>query len=170
MLASLSIYLAFWPTLGSYRVNSYQEAIQRYGSINEDGTWPDSAKWLIKFDMGNFPTLKLTYQGIIVPTILVNRDMAIPLYGAFNCIVTNNLEKEIRGFDGVWNIRPVIGKSNYWSAHAYGLAIDLNAHLYPYGTHGRQHPKLVECFTDQGFTYGIEFEKPDPHHFSFSWE
>lgn len=170
MLETFSIFLVLWPPIMPHKVSSYSEAIQRYGEIAETGEWPDAHKWLVRFDMGYFPTLKLQHRGKIVTQMLVNRDMALPLYSAFNCIVSNNLEHEITEFDGIWNVRRVIGKSTQWSAHAYGLAIDLNARRYPYGTHGRQHPKLTECFTDQGFTYGVEFNQPDPHHFSYAWE
>lgn len=166
----LMVMLMLVIILNGNKVSSYEAAITRYGIIDKNGTWADSHKWLVKFSLRHFPTLKLRYKGTIVHNLLINRDMTSALTGAFNCIINNNLEGEIKQFNGVWNIRPVTGKSNQWSAHAYGLAIDLNAHLYPYGTHGRQHPKLIECFTDQGFTYGINFDKPDPHHFSYSWE
>ena len=51
------------------------------------------------------------------------------------------------------------------SRHAWGIAVDVNARLFPYGSKAKQNGRLVEAFRRQGFTWGGEWKTPDPMHF-----
>jgi hypothetical protein len=51
------------------------------------------------------------------------------------------------------------------SRHAWGIAVDVNARLFPYGSTAKQNARLVEAFKRQGFTWGGEWKTPDPMHF-----
>jgi len=51
------------------------------------------------------------------------------------------------------------------SRHAWGIAVDINARLFPYGSHDKQDPRLVAAFARQGFTWGGNWRTPDPMHF-----
>jgi hypothetical protein len=51
------------------------------------------------------------------------------------------------------------------SRHAWGIAVDVNARLFPYGSHGRQDERLIGAFARQGFTWGGDWREPDPMHF-----
>ena len=51
------------------------------------------------------------------------------------------------------------------SRHSWGIAVDLNARLVPFGSRARQDPRLIAAFGRQGFTWGGEWREPDPMHF-----
>ena len=51
------------------------------------------------------------------------------------------------------------------SRHAWGIAVDVNARMFPYGSDATQNRRLVEAFKRQGFAWGGEWQTPDPMHF-----
>ncbi len=51
------------------------------------------------------------------------------------------------------------------SRHSWGIAVDVNARLFPYGSEAKQNPRLIEAFARQGFGWGGEWRTPDPMHF-----
>ena len=51
------------------------------------------------------------------------------------------------------------------SRHAWGIAVDVNARVFPYGSEAKQNARLVEAFARQGFAWGGEWRTPDPMHF-----
>jgi D-alanyl-D-alanine carboxypeptidase-like protein len=87
-----------------------------------------------------------------------------------------------------FNCRYVIGRGpRRWSAHAYGLAIDVNPVENPYLESGRVHPRagraylnrsrvrrgmavpggvLVRAFSEVGWSWGGRWSPPDYQHFS----
>ncbi|MFB3882892.1 MAG: M15 family metallopeptidase [Armatimonadota bacterium] len=54
------------------------------------------------------------------------------------------------------------------SRHSWGIAVDVNARLFPYGSEAHQSPRLIEAFARQGFTWGGEWRTPDPMHFEIA--
>lgn len=73
----------------------------------------------------------------------------------------------IHTYDGCYVVRPIRGGTNP-SIHSAGLALDLNASIFPLGSLKRQDPALVKAFTDQGFRNGADFNgRKDPMHFSY---
>lgn len=110
-----------------------------------------------------------------VEAIACNNDIHEPLLRALTAIKDGHMEKMLHTFDGCFNIRMVRGTDNAPSAHAYGLAIDLNAADNGLGnTKGGiyDYPvTFVKAFTDQGFDWGGNFHsRKDPMHFSYCWE
>jgi hypothetical protein len=51
------------------------------------------------------------------------------------------------------------------SRHTWGIAVDANARLFPYGSRSRQDERLIAAFARQGFTWGGDWREPDPMHF-----
>lgn len=51
------------------------------------------------------------------------------------------------------------------SRHAWGIAVDVNARLFPYGSHDKQDQRLIAAFARQGFAWGGRWSTPDPMHF-----
>ena len=51
------------------------------------------------------------------------------------------------------------------SHHSWGIAVDVNARLFPYGSHDRQNPQLIAAFHRGGFEWGGDWSTPDPMHF-----
>jgi len=51
------------------------------------------------------------------------------------------------------------------SHHSWGVAVDVNARLFPYGSHGKQNAQLIAAFRRRGFEWGGDWSTPDPMHF-----
>ena len=51
------------------------------------------------------------------------------------------------------------------SAHAWGIAIDINPSTNRYGTRGNMDPRIVAVFERRGFQWGGRWRTPDPMHF-----
>jgi len=51
------------------------------------------------------------------------------------------------------------------SRHSWGIAVDINARLFPCGSRAQQDPRLIAAFARQGFTWGGHWRTPDPMHF-----
>lgn len=72
----------------------------------------------------------------------------------------------IQTFDGCfvprhksWNPRRSL------SRHAWGIAVDLNARICPYGSKAKQPAKVLSAFRAHGFEWGGDWSTPDPMHF-----
>lgn len=61
-----------------------------------------------------------------------------------------------------------IGPGAGLSRHTWGLALDLNITSDPRGTYDSQDPALVAAMTSRGFSWGGEWEYPDPGHYEFT--
>lgn len=66
---------------------------------------------------------------------------------------------------GCYNIRPKThGKEP--STHSWGISIDLNPHLGPYGRPAPGYPKVfIVAFESRGWIWGGRWRTPDPMHF-----
>jgi hypothetical protein len=102
--------------------------------------------------------------GVIPKKIFCNKDMVEPLTQAFKNLIETGHVKELKTWDGCFNIRKMRGLSSM-SLHSWGIAIDVNA----FENQLNQVPKLssgfVKCFTDAGFDWGGEWERMDGMHF-----
>ena len=139
-----------------------EEAITRYGKI-ENGVWANEEKWMTNLTLTPpmWPIQKHIY---------CNKDILVPLASSFVKLGLLGLADQFKTFDGCFNIRDVRGMPGQLSAHAYGLAVDLNASTNQLGTDGDMTPEFVKCFTDEGFTWGGTFKRKDPMHMSRAWE
>lgn len=148
------------------------EAVQRYGKI-ENGIWNDESKWCVVYNVPTVIAEKLLNSANHKPTyhIYLNKDLIEPLTNAFSNIIKNNLENKLETFDGCFNIRDVRGIPGQISAHAYALALDLNASTNKLGdSDGDMDLNLVKAFTDAGFKWGGAFNRIDKMHYSKCWE
>jgi hypothetical protein len=102
--------------------------------------------------------------GVIPKKLYCNKDMVEPLSQAFKNLISTGHVKELKTWDGCFNIRKMRGLSSM-SLHAWGIAIDVNA----FENQLNQSPKLssgfVKCFKDAGFDWGGEWERMDGMHF-----
>ena len=122
--------------------------------------------------------------GVIPKKIYCNKDFVKQLEKAFVNLIDRGFIKELKTWDGCFNIRPIRGyedqykeaikaknyelASKYLSVHSWGMAIDVNRAENGLG----QKPKLslgfVKCFTDVGFTWGGTFKRSDGMHFEIA--
>ena len=73
-----------------------------------------------------------------------------------------------RDVDDDWgfNNRP-IGGTRVPSDHSWGLAVDIDAQNYPWGTRRSPPRWIIDLFAMYGWEWGGDYSKPDPMHFSF---
>lgn len=133
-----------------------QNCIAKYGEPSA------KSKWLTLWDV---PTeLEI---GVIPKKIYCNKDLIEPLSQAFKNLISRGFVKELKTWDGCFNIRKKRGLSS-WSLHSWAIAVDLNA--FENGLN--QVPKLskgfVKCFTDAGFDWGGNWQRKDGMHFQLS--
>jgi len=152
------------------KVGSIQQAEERYGPII-NGKWKNETHWMTSLTID--PVISFHWRnnttGRPANRIYCNKDMVYPLTEALDKIVEAKLEQELDTFDGCFCIRNVRGADSI-SAHAYGLAIDINAATNQLGKTPSLSPELVKCFISSGFTWGGNFKRPDGMHFSYCWE
>jgi hypothetical protein len=132
------------------------QALKKYG---EPDLLATQSKHMVLWDV---PTeLEI---GLIPKKIYCNKDLVGPLSQAFKNLIATGHVKEIKTWDGCFNIRKVRGGKSM-SLHSWGIAIDINA--FENGLH--QVPKLsqefVKCFKDAGFYWGGDFKRLDGMHF-----
>jgi len=66
---------------------------------------------------------------------------------------------------GCFNFRLKRG-SNELSTHAWGIAVDINPHIAPFGGDPDKQPYfIVKAFERRGFEWGGRWSYPDGQHF-----
>ncbi|MCL4692657.1 MAG: M15 family metallopeptidase [Candidatus Hydrogenedentes bacterium] len=154
---------------------TYRDARDRYGDVNlVNATWPGEARWMVLFDVPHEIAAiwinESTGRGMPTRRIYCNQDLVAPLHRALENLRCAGLLSELKTFDGCFEIRSVRGSYDKVSAHAYGLAIDLNATDNPTGATPKLTPQFVGCWEDAGFDWGGRFSRPNGMHFSYAWE
>jgi hypothetical protein len=102
--------------------------------------------------------------GVIPKRIYCNKDMLIPLTLAFKALINTGYVKELKTWDGCFNIRNKRGASSA-SLHSWGVAIDVNSAWNGFGKKPTLSAGFVRCFTDSGFDWAGTWSKPDGMHF-----
>jgi hypothetical protein len=105
--------------------------------------------------------------GIIPKRIYCNRLMVEPLKKAFKNLIDTGAVKELKTWDGCFNIRKKRGLSTM-SLHSWGLAIDVNAFENGLYQTPKLSPTFAKCFTDAGFDWGGLWLRSDPMHFQLA--
>jgi hypothetical protein len=99
--------------------------------------------------------------------IYCNRDLIKPLADALLLLAVKNCAKEMKTWDGCFNIRKKKGGISD-SLHSWGLAIDVNAAWNPFGKPPALSAQFVQCFTLAGFAWGGNWKIPDGMHFELA--
>lgn len=102
--------------------------------------------------------------GIIPKRIYCNRDLVQPLANAFQELIRTGHVKELKTWDGCFNIRKKRGLTSM-SLHSWGIAVDMNAFENGLGQTPKLSPGFVKCFTDNGFDWGGTWKRKDGMHF-----
>jgi len=131
------------------------QALKKYGDPNKQSA-------MIMWDVPGYLEI-----GVIPKKIYCNKDMIKPLAAAFQALITTNHVKELKTWDGCFNIRKKRGLTSM-SLHSWGLAIDLNAFENGLNMPSKLSPGFVKCFTDNGFTWGGLWQRKDPMHFQLA--
>ena len=92
--------------------------------------------------------------------------IADQLLGSLVALRDEGLSYLVNTFDGCfvprhmsWNPKRAL------SRHTWGIAVDVNARTFPYGSARKQDSRLVAIFRRFGFEAGQDWSTPDPMHF-----
>jgi hypothetical protein len=102
--------------------------------------------------------------GIIPKKIYCNKDLVGPLSKALTALIATGHVKELKTWDGCFNIRKKRGLSSM-SLHSWGIAIDVNAFENGLNATPKLSAGFVKCFTDNGFDWGGNWTRKDGMHF-----
>lgn len=102
--------------------------------------------------------------GVIPKKIYCNKDLVKPLEQAFRNLISRGFVKELKTWDGCFNIRKKRGLASM-SLHSWGIAIDVNAAWNGLGKTPVLSAGFVKCFTDAGFDWGGTWTRKDGMHF-----
>lgn len=115
-----------------------------------------------------FPVpLRLSWVDQRVGSFSCHALVAAPFQRVFDRIYAEGLWHHLETFGGCYNFRKISGSSKY-STHAWGIAVDLNAHLPK--NQVKIPPRIVAIFEDEGFTWGGDWKGAsfDPMHFQYA--
>jgi len=112
--------------------------------------------------------------GVLPKRLYCNKDMILPLTKAFKNLISTGCVKELKTWDGCFNIRKKRGLTSM-SLHSWGCAVDLNASDNVLGKSYSELVKLgkkpfseefLNCFRLAGFDAGGDWTtRPDRMHF-----
>jgi hypothetical protein len=128
-------------------------------TVNENTKF--EGNWMILWDVPSDINLAIP---VIPNKIYCNKDLVAPLEKALRNVITRGLSKEIKTWDGCFNIRLKRGLSSL-SLHSWAIAIDINAAWNGLGKVPTMSKELVQCFKDAGFEWGGDWLRLDGMHF-----
>ena len=102
--------------------------------------------------------------GVIPKKLYCNKIMIAPLIQAFTNLIDRGFVKELKTFDGCFNVRKKRGLTSM-SLHSWGVAIDVNAAWNGLNKTPQLSAGFVKCFTDAGFDWGGTWTRKDGMHF-----
>jgi hypothetical protein len=133
-----------------------KQAYKKYGAPSPKN------RWMVVWDVP--ANLEL---GVIPKRIFCNKDLIKPLSAALQNLITRGFVKELKTWDGCFNIRRKrFGLT--MSLHSWGIAVDVNAAWNCFGCKPRLSPGFVKCFTDAGFEWGGTWRRRDGMHFQLA--
>jgi hypothetical protein len=104
-----------------------------------------------------------------IPTIpnkiYCNKDLVLPLESAFRNLINSGCYRDLKTWDGCYNIRKQRGSLLSMSLHSWGVAVDLNAAWNGLGKQPQLSAAFVQCFTSAGFDWGGDWRRKDGMHF-----
>jgi len=102
--------------------------------------------------------------GVLPKRLYCNKDMILPLTKAFKNLISTGCVKELKTWDGCFNIRKKRGLTSM-SLHSWGIAIDVNAAWNGLNMTPKLSKEFVNCFTTAGFDWGGTWTRKDGMHF-----
>jgi hypothetical protein len=157
--------------MGQVRSTDWVE--QHFGKFGwkNDATRPGGIVILGEWERQNIVTLPAPlpladWRGRPIDEIRCHRLIAVPLRRALEELAREKLGHLLNTFDGCFVPRHMgWDKTRGLSRHTWGIAVDLNARLFPLGSQKKQDARIIAAFARQGFAWGGDWSIPDPMHF-----
>lgn len=146
-----------------------------YGAISEDKKWARESEFMGNYTIPAAIQSNKNYQWVNaynpkkpkITSIRCHKAMHTFLDTALQNLLDRNLLQLLTEYGGCHVIRATRGTTN-WSAHSWGLAIDVNMTGNGLGQTPSMDKNLVKCFTDAGFGWGGNYSRPDGMHFTLA--
>lgn len=130
----------------------------RYGDPRDLG-WEN--KWL------NMWHVKSVFPWFPAAEITLHKHFKPILEKALSILDANGLYKEIRSFDGAFEVRGMGNNQSVLSVHSWGAGIDLNAAQNPIGSQGSWSDAFIETMQQANIYCGQTWTgRKDPKHFA----
>ena len=126
--------------------------------------------WIVDADIQEaFKHVRFSAVGTIgfPKKIFLNKDMKTPLQNALRTLICRGLTKELKTWDGVFEVRRKVGLLSL-SLHSWAIAVDVNQAENQLNMIPKLSPEFVKCFTDCGFDWGGTWKRKDGMHFQLS--
>ncbi len=105
-------------------------------------------------------------HGHVIREIPCHKLIAHQLERVLDDLRRDHLSHLINTFDGCWVPRHMRwNPKRALSHHSWGIAVDINARRFPYGSPDRQDMRLINAFRRHGWEWGGDWSTPDPMHF-----
>lgn len=131
-------------------------------TVNENTAF--EGKWMTSWDV---PADINSAIPCLPNKIYCNKDLVGPLEKAFRNLIDRGFAKELKTWDGCFNIRLKRGLTSL-SLHSWAVAIDVNAAWNGLGKQPTMTAGFVKCFTDAGFEWGGTWTRLDGMHFQLA--
>lgn len=101
--------------------------------------------------------------------MLCHKKIAPIFLNVFYKIKSDGLDSKIHSYGGCYNFRAK-RKSNSFSTHSWGIAVDINPLTNMMGTKGDMDPSIINIFQSNGFKWGGDWngKYSDPMHFQYA--
>ena len=156
--------------MSQFKPKDRADCIHRYGSVSIDAdmglVWRDAVKWVKPWKVPESVSLILS-DGRPVYRIFCKSDIHAPLTEVFDELIWTGHIKEIRSFDGCFNVRWVRGMPGIESFHSWAIALDFNAGQNPLGASSQWSAGFVDIWKAAGWAWGGDFKRKDPMHFEW---
>ena len=168
-----SIFAADAITPGLQAPHGVEQIIATFGDIYEyigtDGIL--NPKWQADFLTRialPFPMVLSWDHATSVKQMTCHRKLADAFGDVFAKLEAGGLQEKIKTFGGCFSFRQQRTGSKL-SAHAWGIAVDLNPETNAQGTAGDMDAGVIEVFRAAGFEWGGDWSGKvrDPMHFQF---
>ncbi len=158
------------------RVRSTDWVEQHFGKFGwkDDPKRPGGIVILGEWERQHLVTLPAPFpmadgKGRPVEEIRCHRLLAVPLRRALEELAREKLTHLVNTADGCFVPRHMgWEKTRGLSRHSWGIAVDINARLFPLGSRQKQDARLIAAFARQGFAWGGDWSVPDPMHFEMT--
>ncbi|MBO9617342.1 MAG: M15 family metallopeptidase [Dyadobacter sp.] len=101
--------------------------------------------------------------------IYLNKLIEAPLDKTLRRLIALGLHEEIKTWDGCFNIRKKRGSGGI-SAHAFGIAVDLNAATNPFRGSVTWSAQFLKVWRDIGWICGADWSAASRDGMHFQWE
>lgn len=158
-------------------MNTQAQLVAKFGNPMTGNRRKFENDWMVMVDMQAYD--------LVIPALptkmYMNKLVVEPFKNVLNELIKSELYKEIKTYDGCFNVRFQRGSTTKLSRHSFGLAFDFNAAWNPlvkvttppgrdelYRRHVQWSKPFLQVWRDNGFACGADWQSAlDGMHFEY---